>query len=131
MEIGLDDPRRADVLALLHEHLTEMRATSPPESVHALDAGALGDVAALEDEALAAALDAAEGGDRSGLALDEGVDPDDEVAVLEQPLDSVRTDVSGGAGDEDAHRAGLRGTGARRATRVWHPTVVTLARSVR
>ncbi|MEZ5092615.1 GNAT family N-acetyltransferase [Nocardioides sp.] len=41
MEIGLDDPRRADVLALLHEHLTEMRATSPPESVHALDAGAL------------------------------------------------------------------------------------------
>ena len=32
-----DDPRRADVVALLTEHLADMHATSPPESVHALD----------------------------------------------------------------------------------------------
>ncbi|MFC8191958.1 GNAT family N-acetyltransferase [Cellulomonas sp. NPDC057328] len=39
--IRRDDPRRADVLALLEEHLADMYATSPPESVHALDPGAL------------------------------------------------------------------------------------------
>jgi putative acetyltransferase len=32
-----DDPRRADVVALLTEHLADMHATSPAESVHALD----------------------------------------------------------------------------------------------
>lgn len=37
MLIGADDPLRPDVLALLEEHLADMRATSPPESVHALD----------------------------------------------------------------------------------------------
>ncbi len=37
MEIQLDDPRRPDVLALLEEHLADMYATSPAESVHALD----------------------------------------------------------------------------------------------
>ncbi len=37
MEIGEDDPRRADVVALIEEHLDDMRAWSPPESVHALD----------------------------------------------------------------------------------------------
>jgi putative acetyltransferase len=41
VEITIDDPRRADVLALLEEHLADMRATSPPESVHALDPDAL------------------------------------------------------------------------------------------
>ncbi len=41
MEIVRDDPLRDDVAFLLTEHLTEMRATSPPESVHALDAAAL------------------------------------------------------------------------------------------
>jgi putative acetyltransferase len=41
MQILVDDPLRADVLALLEEHLADMRATSPPESVHALDAAAL------------------------------------------------------------------------------------------
>jgi putative acetyltransferase len=41
MEILRDDPLRGDVLALLTEHLSEMRATSPPESVHALEAEAL------------------------------------------------------------------------------------------
>lgn len=41
MQIDVDDPRRADVLALLEEHLRDMYATSPAESVHALDAGAL------------------------------------------------------------------------------------------
>lgn len=37
MRIQLDDPARADVLALLEEHLRNMRELSPPESVHALD----------------------------------------------------------------------------------------------
>ncbi|UMG92429.1 GNAT family N-acetyltransferase [Nocardioides sp. TF02-7] len=41
MRIQVDDPRRADVLALLEEHLADMRATSPPESIHALDPDAL------------------------------------------------------------------------------------------
>jgi len=37
-EGGLDDPA---VLALLEEHLADMHATSPPESVHALDLSGL------------------------------------------------------------------------------------------
>lgn len=37
LTIEIDDPRRDDVLALLEEHLADMYATSPPESVHALD----------------------------------------------------------------------------------------------
>jgi putative acetyltransferase len=37
MLISVDDPLRADVVALLEGHLADMRATSPPESVHALD----------------------------------------------------------------------------------------------
>ncbi|HWJ08627.1 MAG TPA: GNAT family N-acetyltransferase [Nocardioides sp.] len=41
MQIQVDDPRRPDVLALLEEHLADMYATSPPESVHALDPDAL------------------------------------------------------------------------------------------
>lgn len=41
MSIGPDDPLRPDVLALLEEHLRDMYATSPAESVHALDAVAL------------------------------------------------------------------------------------------
>jgi len=40
-EIALDDPLRDDVLALLGEHLADMYATSPAESVHALDPHAL------------------------------------------------------------------------------------------
>lgn len=43
IDIEADDPRRADVLALLEEHLGDMRATSPPESIHALDPDALVD----------------------------------------------------------------------------------------
>ncbi|MEU6158222.1 GNAT family N-acetyltransferase [Streptomyces sp. NPDC047130] len=39
--IAADSPLREDVTALLDEHLRDMYATSPPESVHALDAGAL------------------------------------------------------------------------------------------
>ncbi len=39
--IGLDSPVRGDVRALLDEHLADMYATSPPESVHALDHPAL------------------------------------------------------------------------------------------
>jgi putative acetyltransferase len=37
MRIELDDLTRAQVHALLREHLDDMTATSPPESVHALD----------------------------------------------------------------------------------------------
>jgi putative acetyltransferase len=39
--VAVDDPLRADVIGLLGEHLAEMRATSPPESVHALEPTAL------------------------------------------------------------------------------------------
>jgi putative acetyltransferase len=35
--IDIDDPRAADVYALLERHLDFCRATSPPEDVHALD----------------------------------------------------------------------------------------------
>ena len=41
MLIGIDEPLRPDVLRLLEGHLADMRATSPPESVHALDPTAL------------------------------------------------------------------------------------------
>lgn len=41
MLITFDDPQAPDVLALLEEHLREMHATSPAESVHALDPAAL------------------------------------------------------------------------------------------
>ncbi|AXJ09065.1 GNAT family N-acetyltransferase [Arthrobacter sp. PM3] len=39
--IGPDVPGRADVLDLLAGHLADMYATSPPDSVHALDPAAL------------------------------------------------------------------------------------------
>ena len=39
--IATDDPTAPDVLALLGEHLADMYATSPAESVHALDPSAL------------------------------------------------------------------------------------------
>jgi putative acetyltransferase len=41
MRIDLDDPAAPDVSALLEEHLRDMHAQSPPESVHALDVGSL------------------------------------------------------------------------------------------
>lgn len=41
MLIAVDSPVRDDVAALLDEHLADMFATSPPESVHALDHSAL------------------------------------------------------------------------------------------
>ena len=41
MHIEIDDPARADVYALLEEHLRNMHELSPPESVHALDVGGL------------------------------------------------------------------------------------------
>lgn len=37
MEIRLDDLGGPEIRALLEEHLADMRAQSPPESVHALD----------------------------------------------------------------------------------------------
>ena len=41
MEIRLDDLTGGEVIALLNEHLADMYATSPAESVHALDVDAL------------------------------------------------------------------------------------------
>jgi putative acetyltransferase len=41
VHIELDDPARPDVTALLAEHLADMHATSPAESVHALDVSGL------------------------------------------------------------------------------------------
>ncbi|WP_087017406.1 GNAT family N-acetyltransferase [Thaumasiovibrio subtropicus] len=41
MEIKQDDLTGGEVIALLEEHLADMYATSPPESVHALDVNAL------------------------------------------------------------------------------------------
>ncbi len=41
MKIIIDDLTGGEVLALLEEHLSDMYATSPPESVHALDVKAL------------------------------------------------------------------------------------------
>ncbi|CAM3897351.1 putative N-acetyltransferase YsnE [Vibrio aerogenes CECT 7868] len=41
MEIRIDDLQGGEVIALLEEHLADMYATSPPESVHALDVEAL------------------------------------------------------------------------------------------
>lgn len=41
VSIELDDPARADVRQLLDEHLADMFATSPADSVHALDHSAL------------------------------------------------------------------------------------------
>ena len=41
MHIERDDPLRPEVLELLNEHLANMHALGPPESVHALDANAL------------------------------------------------------------------------------------------
>lgn len=43
--IALDDPRAADVSALLGTHLALMNAQSPPEEVHALDVEGLADPA--------------------------------------------------------------------------------------
>jgi putative acetyltransferase len=37
LKIETDDLSRAEIHALLHEHLQSMHALSPPESVHALD----------------------------------------------------------------------------------------------
>lgn len=41
LRLELDDLTRPEVVALLEEHLQDMYATSPPESVHALDLAAL------------------------------------------------------------------------------------------
>ena len=41
IRIEVDDLTRPEVIALLREHLQNMYAVTPPESVHALDLGAL------------------------------------------------------------------------------------------
>lgn len=41
MQIAVEDPAGPEVAAFLGEHLADMYATSPPESVHALDVEAL------------------------------------------------------------------------------------------
>jgi putative acetyltransferase len=42
-EIKLDDLLGEEIVSLLEEHLDDMRATSPPESIHALDLARLKD----------------------------------------------------------------------------------------
>jgi len=37
MKIKVDDLRGGEIASLLQQHIDDMRATSPPESVHALD----------------------------------------------------------------------------------------------
>lgn len=41
LKITIDDLSGGEVIALLEEHLRDMHATSPPESIHALDVEAL------------------------------------------------------------------------------------------
>ena len=41
LDIRLDDVTEQQVIALLEEHIADMYATSPPESVHTLDLSAL------------------------------------------------------------------------------------------
>lgn len=41
MQIRTDDLSSPEIAALLREHLDEMYAVTPPESVHALDLAAL------------------------------------------------------------------------------------------
>ena len=43
MEIKIDDLTGGEVISLLEEHLADMYATSPAQSVHALDINALKD----------------------------------------------------------------------------------------
>jgi len=45
VEIAIDDPAHSEVVALLADHLADMHATSPAESVHALDVSGLLDPA--------------------------------------------------------------------------------------
>jgi putative acetyltransferase len=41
MQVRTDDPRHSQIARLLREHLSDMAAHSPPESIHALDIEAL------------------------------------------------------------------------------------------
>ena len=41
IEVAVDDPRRADIAALIAEHLRDMHSTTPAESVHAIGVDAL------------------------------------------------------------------------------------------
>ena len=41
MQIGGETGEAQDVITLLEEHMADMHATSPPESIHALDVAAL------------------------------------------------------------------------------------------
>ena len=82
MRIAADDPLRADVRALLDEHLAEMRRTSPPESVHALEPDALARegivfLAARDDDGAllgCGALKALPGGDAEVKSMRTAVD---------------------------------------------------------
>jgi putative acetyltransferase len=79
VRVAADDPFAPDVRALLDEHLAEMRATSPPESVHALDPHAL----AAEGVLFVAARD------QDGLLL--GVGALKRLSPTEGELKSMRT----------------------------------------
>ena len=62
ISIAVEDPAEPDLVAILRAHLAQMRAQSPPESVHALDLDGLRDPAvtflALREDGRALAVGA-------------------------------------------------------------------------
>ena len=80
----------------------------------ACDGGGFAEVRALEYESCVVdAAERAERVDRFGMSSDEVVDDDDGSPVVEQPLDGVRADVPGAAGDENGVAHGRVSLGAR------------------
>lgn len=81
MKIGIDDPTGEHVVQLLRDHLADMHATSPAESVHALDHTALADPSVTF-------FTASEGGRVLGCGALK------EIATREGEIKSMRTVVS-------------------------------------
>jgi putative acetyltransferase len=69
VEVCPESPYAADIVALLTEHLTDMHATSPAESVHALD------IAALRGDEITS-VTAREGGPLLGCGALKRIAPD-------------------------------------------------------
>ena len=89
--IELDDPTRWDVHQLLSEHLADMFATSPAESVHALGHSAL-------SEPSITFWTARENGELLGCGALKGLDSPDDPARVTPPhygeIKSMRTTAS-------------------------------------
>ncbi|MDC8831699.1 GNAT family N-acetyltransferase [Alteromonas sp. chi3] len=85
MTISIDDLSGGDVIQLLEEHLADMYATSPPESVHALD------VAKLKDPAITF-FAARQGAELKGcIAIKRLSDDDAEIKSMRTPANARRT----------------------------------------